>query len=95
MHLGTHLTNLLKVSESIFVRRAAGNSLLKIASTMTYAQRNELTVELFNGLEIGDPQTDTQQKDGRSLRTWQEDGYSVTLLFDAQGLCLGVEDERY
>ena len=45
--------------------------------------------------EIGDPQTDTQQKDGRSLRTWQEDGYSVTLLFDAQGLCLGVEDERY
>ena len=56
MHLGTHLTNLLKVSESIFVRRAAGNSLLKIASTMTYAQRNELTVELFNGLEIGDPQ---------------------------------------
>ena len=56
MHLGTHLTNLLKVSESIFVRRAAGNSLLKIASNMTYAQRNELTVELFNGLEIGDPQ---------------------------------------
>lgn len=56
MHLGTHLTNLLKVSESIFVRRAAGDSLLKIASTMTYAQRNELTVELFNGLEIGDPQ---------------------------------------
>ncbi len=56
MHLGTHLTNLLKVSESIFVRRAAGSSLLKIASSMTYAQRNELTVELFNGLEIGDPQ---------------------------------------
>ena len=45
--------------------------------------------------EIGEPQTDTRQKDGRSLRTWQEDGYSVTLLFDAQGLCLGVEDEHY
>ena len=56
MHLGTHLTNLLKVSESVFTRHAAGASLLQIASTMTYAQRNELTVELFNGLEIGDPQ---------------------------------------
>lgn len=56
MHLGTHLTNLLKVSESVFTRQAAGESLLKIASGMTYAQRNELTVELFNGLEIGDPQ---------------------------------------
>ncbi len=56
MHLGMHLTNLLKVSESLFVRRAAGESLLRIAGNMTYSQRNELAVELFNGLEIGDPQ---------------------------------------
>ncbi|KMO86460.1 phosphohydrolase [Megasphaera cerevisiae DSM 20462] len=56
MHLGMHLTNLLKVSETIFVRRAAGESLLTISSNMTYSQRNELAVELFNGLEIGDPQ---------------------------------------
>ena len=45
--------------------------------------------------EIGAAQAIIQQADGRTLRTWQEDGYSVTLLFDAQGLCLGVEDERY
>lgn len=56
MHLGMHLTNLLKISESIFVRHAAGESLLRIADNMTYSQRNELAVELFNGLEIGDPQ---------------------------------------
>ncbi|WP_301859624.1 phosphohydrolase [uncultured Megasphaera sp.] len=56
MHLGMHLTNLLKVSETVFVRRAAGEGLLAIADSMTYSQRNELAVELFNGLEIGDPQ---------------------------------------
>lgn len=56
MHLGMHLTNLLKVSETVFVRHAAGNTLLRIADFMTYAQRNELAVELFNGLEIGDVQ---------------------------------------
>lgn len=56
MHLGMHLTNLLKVSETVFVRRAAGETLLSIADSMTYAQRNELAVELFNGLEIGDVQ---------------------------------------
>lgn len=56
MHLGMHLTNLLKVSETVFVRRAAGETLLRIADSMTYAQRNELAVELFNGLEIGDVQ---------------------------------------
>ncbi|MCH4187174.1 MAG: phosphohydrolase [Megasphaera sp.] len=56
MHLSMHLTNLLKVSETIFVRQAAGMSLLTIAEHMSYSQRNELAVELFNGLEIGDPQ---------------------------------------
>ena len=56
MHLGMHLINLLKGSESIYVRRVAGEGLLKISQGMTYAQRNELAVELFNGLKIGDPQ---------------------------------------
>lgn len=56
MHLGMHLANLLKVSESLFVRQCAGQALLKIADYMTYAQRNEITVELYNGLEIGDLQ---------------------------------------
>ena len=45
--------------------------------------------------EIGAAQTVIQQTDGRTLRTWQEDGYSISLLFDARDLCLGVEDEYY
>ena len=45
--------------------------------------------------EIDAPQTIIRQTDGRTLRTWQEDGYSISLLFDAQDLCLGVESESY
>ena len=45
--------------------------------------------------KMGAAQTIIQQTDGRTLRTWQEDDYSISLLFDAQELCLGVEDEHY
>ena len=45
--------------------------------------------------EIDEPQAIIRQTDGRTLRTWREEGYSVSLLFDAKDLCLGVEDERY
>lgn len=54
MHLGTHLANVLKVSDNPFVRRTAGEALLQVAEKMTYTQRNEIVVELFNGLELGD-----------------------------------------
>ena len=56
LHLATHFANLVKVSETITVRKAAGNGLLSIIEKMPLEQRNELTVELFNGLEIGDYQ---------------------------------------
>ena len=45
--------------------------------------------------EIGAAQAIVQQTDGHTLRTWQEEGYSITLLFDAGEMCLGVEDECY
>ena len=45
--------------------------------------------------EMNAPQTIIRQPDGSTLRTWQEDGYSISLLFDAQDLCLGVESERF
>ena len=45
--------------------------------------------------EISEPQTTIQRTDRCTLRTWQEDGYSLTLLFDAQDMCLGVEEEHY
>ena len=44
--------------------------------------------------EIGAPQTIIQHADGSTLRIWQEDGYSISLLFDERGLCLGVDDEQ-
>lgn len=56
LHVATHLANLIKVSETITVRKAAGAGLLSIIGKMPLEQRNELTVELFNGLEIGDYQ---------------------------------------
>lgn len=56
LHVGTHLANLVKVSETVTVRKAAGEGLLSIVDKMPLEQRNELAVELFNGLEIGDYQ---------------------------------------
>ena len=56
LHVGTHLANLVKVSETVTVRKAAGEGLLKVVDKMPLEQRNELSVELFNGLEIGDYQ---------------------------------------
>ncbi len=56
LHVATHLANLVKVSETVTVRRAAGEGLLAIIGRMPLEQRNELTVELFNGLELGDYQ---------------------------------------
>ncbi len=56
LHVATHLSNLVKVSETVTVRRAAGEGLLRMIAEMPMEQRNELAVELFNGLELGDYQ---------------------------------------
>lgn len=56
LHVATHLVNLIKVSETVTVRKAAGRGLLSIIDRMPMEQRNELTIELFNGLELGDYQ---------------------------------------
>ena len=32
--------------------------------------------------------------DGKTLRTWQEGNYAISLLFDHQDYCLGVMEER-
>ena len=45
--------------------------------------------------EINEPQTEVRQADGHTLRTWREDQYSISLLFDTQDLCLGIESENY
>lgn len=56
LHVATHLANLIKVSETITVRRTAGEGLLSIIDRLQPEQRNEIAVELGKGLEIGDYQ---------------------------------------
>ena len=56
LHVATHLGNLVKVSETIIVRQAAGHGLISIIDRMPLEQRNEIAVELGKGLEIGDYQ---------------------------------------
>ena len=49
LHIATHLSNLIKVSDRVTVRHSAGNALL----ALTADQRNEVAVELCRGLELG------------------------------------------
>lgn len=56
LHVATHLGNLVKVSETVIVRKGAGEALISIIDRMPLEQRNEIAVELGKGLEIGDYQ---------------------------------------
>ena len=53
LHIATHFSNLIKVSENIVVRRMAGAALLTIAPMLTPDRRNEVAVELSKALETG------------------------------------------
>ena len=53
LHIATHLSNLIKVSDRVTVRHSAGNALLELAPRLTADQRNEVAVELCRGLELG------------------------------------------
>ena len=56
MQIATHFSNMIKVSETVTVRKAAGEALLGIIQKMGPDQINELVIELYNGLEIEDYQ---------------------------------------
>lgn len=56
LHVATHLSNLIKVSERVTVRHIAGAGLLEIVPLLSFDQRNELVIELTKGLEIGEYQ---------------------------------------
>ena len=56
LHVATHLGNLVKVSETVIVRKSAGSALVSIIDKLPLEQRNEIAVELGKGLEIGDYQ---------------------------------------
>ena len=53
--------------------------------------RGKTGQEVYN--EMKTPQEIVHRKDGHTLRTWREGGYRISLLFDEQDLCLGVEEE--
>ena len=53
LHIATHFSNLIKVSENVVVRRMAGERLLAVAPMLTPEHRNEVTVELSKALETG------------------------------------------
>lgn len=54
LHTAAHLSNLIKVSARELVRSKAGKALLSISSFLTSDQRNEISIELIKGLEIGE-----------------------------------------
>lgn len=54
LHISAHLSNLIKVGERVVVRHSAGRALIKIAPLLSLDQRNEITVELLKGLEVGE-----------------------------------------
>ncbi len=56
LHVATHLGNLVKVSETVVVRKSAGRALISMIDRLPLEQRNEIAVELSKGLEIGDYQ---------------------------------------
>ena len=53
LHISTHFSNLVKVSERVVVRHTAGQALVAILPHLRREQRNEVVVELGKGLEMG------------------------------------------
>ena len=53
LHIATHFSNLVKVSERVVVRHTAGRALVRTLSVLRRDQRNEVVVELGKGLEMG------------------------------------------
>ena len=53
LHIATHFSNLVKVSERVVVRHTAGEALVRALPSLRRDQRNEVVVELGKGLEMG------------------------------------------
>lgn len=53
LHIATHFSNLVKVSERVVVRHTAGAALVRTLPLLRRDQRNEVVVELGKGLEMG------------------------------------------
>lgn len=49
-------------------------------------------VEILQRVQAA-PRITDRNADGITERTWADEGYSITLTFDHQDICLGVQDE--
>lgn len=49
-------------------------------------------VEILQHMQAA-PRITDRNADGVTERTWADEGYSITLTFDRQDICLGVTDE--
>ena len=66
-------------------------------------RENFARVEFFKGRSYREilaiagakPSSIIQQADGRIIKVWKECGYSISLGFDENDICLGVMDEQY
>lgn len=66
-------------------------------------RENFARVEVFKGrgyreivtIAGAKPNSIIQLANGRIIKVWKEIGYSISLEFDAQDICLGVQDELY
>lgn len=54
LHIATHLSNLIRVSEYVAVREDAGNALMAVLPSLRDDEINEVAVELARGLESGE-----------------------------------------
>lgn len=59
---------------------------LNICKGMSY-------VEILQHVEAA-PRITDRNANGDTERTWVDEGYSITLTFDHQDICLGVQEER-
>ena len=65
-------------------------------------RENFARVEFFKGrgyreivaIAGAKPNSIIQQADGRIIKVWKECGYSISLGFDENDICLGVMDEQ-
>ena len=53
LHIATHFSNLVKMSERVGIRYTAGSALVRTLGALRRDQRNEVVVELGKGLEMG------------------------------------------
>jgi hypothetical protein len=73
-----------------YVFRAPGRALRKrfmALGTLKGMTRREIVKA------VGQPGTETQLPDGRTLLQWRATGYHIALVFEANGRCVGVTHE--